>query len=37
VYNQEIFLVDIKNSIRMLKMDRASLKKRLPARLRSMR
>ena len=34
---QEIFLVDIKNRIRMLKMDRASLKKRLPVRLRSMR
>ncbi len=37
VYNQEIFLVYIKNSIRMLKMDRALLKKLLPARLRSMR
>ena len=37
VYGQEIFLVYIKNRIRMLKMDRAFLKKRLPARLRSMR
>jgi len=37
VYNQEIFLVYIKNRIRMLKMHRAFLKKRLPARLRSMR
>jgi len=37
VYNQEIFLVHIKNSIRGLKKDRALLKKLLPARLRSMR
>ena len=37
VYGQEIFLVEIKNKIRMLKMDRAFFKKRLPARLRSMR
>ena len=37
VYNQEIFLVRIKNRISMLKMNRAFLKKGLPARLRSMR
>ena len=37
VYNQEIFLVSIKNRIGVLKMNRAFLKKRLPARLRSMR
>jgi plasmid maintenance system antidote protein VapI len=37
VYNQEIFLVCRKNSIRMLKKDRAFLKKLLPARFRSMR
>ena len=37
VYNQEIFLVWNKKRIRMLKMDRAFLKKGLPARLRSMR
>jgi plasmid maintenance system antidote protein VapI len=37
VYTQEIFLVSMKNRISMLKIDRAFLKKRLPARLRSMR
>jgi len=36
VYGQEIFLVYIKNRIGMLKMNRAFLKKRLHARLRSM-
>jgi plasmid maintenance system antidote protein VapI len=37
VCGQELFLWCINNQIRMLKMDRALLKKLLPARLRSMR
>ena len=37
VYAQEVFLLSIKKRIRTLKMDRAFLKKLLPARLRSMR
>jgi hypothetical protein len=37
VWVQEISLVNIKNRISMLKMNRAFLKKGLPVRLRSMR